>query len=141
MTAVQNAAHQPDLISERRAFPRHNIQIPASIRLKDGRRIAGCTRDISSSGALFEFQDANPGEQETYGILTLFLDDKSSTEELKIKCIFKPAREKGAGLEFKTIATDDYIKFIFLLAKNYPDPEQLLTELKDNPGVQLLGET
>ena len=132
------------MINEQREYPRYDIQVPAKLRLKNGLQYEGKTNNISNSGAFFEFNaSAHPKAKLTkdaHCILTLFVEGKSSSEELKIKCVFKPSRKGGASLEFKTITTDDYINFIFLLGRNYPKPEELFAELKDNPGVHLLSD-
>ena len=140
MTAANAVPANTTMINERREQPRFDIEIPASIRLKDGLRYDGKTSNISNGGAFFKFSDSSQLTKETHCILTLFLEGKTISEELKIKCVFKPSRKDGAGLEFKTITTNDYINFVFLLTKSHPKSEELFTVLKDNPGMQLVGE-
>ncbi|MGD8569079.1 MAG: PilZ domain-containing protein [Gammaproteobacteria bacterium] len=135
-TSVDTTTHTGD----RREHTRFDIQLPAMIRMKDGRCYQGKTNNISNSGAFFHFSGDTDASKESHCILTLLLADEPTPEELKIKCVLKTSQHHGAGLEFKTIATEDYIKFVLLLSKNYPQPEQLLTELQNNPGMQLLGE-
>ena len=136
MTSVTNAA----LINEQRKFPRFNIQIPASIRLKDGIHYQGNTNNISNNGAFIEYGDIANITKDTHCILTLFVEGKTYSEEIKIKCIFKPGRKGGIGLEFKTMSTNDFINFIYLLSSKTSDPDRYFTELKNNPGVNLVDE-
>ena len=134
--ATINAA----LINEQRKYPRYNIEIPATIRLKDGLRLDGKTGNISSNGALFEYENVSQIEPDTHCILTLYNEKSVYPEEIKIKCVFKPHKEGGVGLQFITMSTHDFINFVFLLSNSSPDPEKTLNELKDNPGIELLDE-
>lgn len=134
------SVHAATQTNDRREHPRYDIQVPAMIRMKDGRCYEGRTNSISNSGAFFQFSGGTNAAKESHCILTLMLEDEPNPQELKIKCVLKSSQQDGAGLEFKTIATEDYIKFVLLLSKNYPQPEQLRTELQNNPGMQLLGE-
>jgi hypothetical protein len=127
-------------INEQRKFPRYNIELPASIRLKDGVHYLGKTNNISNNGAFLEYSGPSSITNESTGILTLFVEGKVYAEEIKIKCILKPAREGGIGLEFKAMSANDFINFIFLLSSNTPDPQGYFTELKNNPGVTLVPE-
>ena len=136
MTSVTNAV----LVNEQRKFPRYNIQIPASIRLKDGVHYLGKTKNISNNGAFVEYSGTTNITKETHCILTLFIEGKTYAEEIKIKCVFKPSRENGVGLEFKTMSAKDFVNFIFLLSSKTPDADSYLAELKSNPGVELLDE-
>lgn len=136
MTSVTNTA----FINEQRKFSRYDIQIPASLRLKDGIQYLGKTNNISNNGAFIEYSGATNITKETHGILTLFVDGEIYSEEIKIKCILKPARKEGIGLEFKAMSSNDFINFIFLLSNNTPDPDQYFTELKNNPGVHVVDE-
>ncbi len=134
MTSVNNAV----LVNEQRKFPRINIQIPASIRLKDGINYQGNTHNISNNGAFVEYNGSANITEETHGILTLFVEGKTHSEEIKIKCILKPDRKGGIGVEFKTMSTNDFINFIDLLSSKTSDPEKYFTELKNSPGVNLV---
>lgn len=136
MTSVTNAV----LVNEQRKFPRFNIQIPASIRLKDGVHYQGNTNNISNNGAFIEYSDITNITKDTHCILTLFVEGKTYSEEIKIKCIFKPARQGGIGLEFKTMSANDFASFIDLLSSKTPDPDKYFTALKNSPGVDLVDE-
>ena len=136
MTPSSNAV----LVNEQRQFPRFNIQIPASVRLKDGIHYQGNTNNISNNGAFVEYSGITDITNETHCILTLFVEGKTYSEEIKIKCVLKPARKEGIGLEFKAMSSNDFINFIFLLSNNTPDPDRYFTELKNNPGVHVVDE-
>ena len=136
MTPSSNAV----LVNEQRQFPRFNIQIPASVRLKDGIHYQGNTNNISNNGAFVEYSGITDITNETHCILTLFVEGKTYSEEIKIKCIIKPARKGGIGLEFKTMSSNDFASFIDLLSSKLSDPEKYFTELKSNPGVELVDE-
>ena len=136
MTSSSNAV----LVNEQRQYPRFDIQIPASIRLKDGIHYQGNTNNISNNGAFVEHSGITDIKSETHCILTLFVEGNTYSEEIKIKCIIKPAREGGIGLEFKTMSANDFVNFIDLLSSSTPDPEKYFTELKNNPGVDLVDE-
>jgi hypothetical protein len=127
-------------VNEQRKFPRYNIQIPASIRLKDGVQYQGKTNNISNNGAFMEYCGATNITKETHCVLTLFVEGKIRSEEIKIKCVLKPDRKGGIGLEFKTMSADDFINFISLLSSKTSDRDKYFTELKNNPGVDLVDE-
>jgi hypothetical protein len=136
MTSVTNAV----FVNEQRQFPRFNIQIPASVRLKDGIHYQGNTNNISNNGAFIEYSGLIDATKETHCILTLFVEGKTHSEEIKIKCIVKPSRKGGIGLEFKTMSTNDFINFVDLLSSKIPDAEKYFTEQKNNFGVDLVDE-
>jgi len=136
MTTVSSKA----LITEQRKFPRYNIKLPASIRLKDGIQYQGKTNNISNNGAFFEFGDINQVTKDTPCILTLFIEGNIYPEELKIKCVVKPGRSGGVGLEFKSMSATSFVSFIFLLSSKAPNPDEYFKELKNNPGVKLVDE-
>ena len=136
MTSSSNAV----LVNEQRKYPRFNIQIPASVRLKDRIHYQGNTNNVSNNGAFVEYSGITDITSETHCILTLFVEGKTYSEEIKIKCIIKPARKGGIGLEFKTMSMSDFVNFIDLLSSNTPDPQKYFTELKNNPGVDLVDE-
>ena len=136
MTSVTNAV----LINEQRKFPRYDIQVPASIRIKDGIYYQGKTNNISNNGCFFEYGSIANIKNETFCILTLYIEGKTCSDEIKIKCVFKPDRKNGVGLEFKAMSANDFIDFVFLLSRNTPDPDGYFTELKNNPGVKLVDE-
>lgn len=134
MAVVNN----PDFINEQRKYSRYNIRIPASLRLKDGFYYLGKTSNISNNGAFIEYSGTTNITNETHGILTLYVEGENYSEEIKIKCILKPARQNGIGMEFKAMSANDFINFISLLSNNTPDPDKYFTELKSNPGVQVV---
>ena len=136
MTSVTPAV----FVNEQRNFPRYNIRIPASIRLKNGVHYKGNTDNISNNGAFVEYSGNTDITKETHGILTLFVEEKTRSEEIKIKCIIKPSRKGGIGVEFKTMSTNDFINFIDLLSSKTPDADEYYTELNNNPGVELIDE-
>ncbi|MGD8571977.1 MAG: PilZ domain-containing protein [Gammaproteobacteria bacterium] len=136
MTSVHHAA----IINEQRKFPRFDIEIPASIRLKDRVYYQGKTNNISSNGAFIKYSADTKITGDTHCILTLYVEGKAWIDEIKIKCVSKPARDGGIGLEFKTMSADDFVNFVFLLTSEAPDADDLFAELRDNPGVELVNE-
>jgi len=122
---------------ENRKHARYDIQIPASIRFQDGKYFNGKTNNISSNGAFFEYSEPGKIKKDTQCTLTLFIEGKLHSEEIKINCVFKPHSKGGVGLEFKTMPTNDFINFIFMLSKKIPDPEQFISEISMDPGVEL----
>ena len=125
---------------EQRKYPRFDMQFPAYIRLPDGRKYNGKTGNISGNGAFFEYNNESEINNETQCTLTLFAEGKLYSEEITFNCNLKNIREKGIGLEFTSMSTNDYINFIFLLKNEYPDPENMISQFSVNPGVQLLEE-
>ena len=126
------------ITNEKRKFARYETQFPASIRLKDGMRYNGTMENISSNGAYFGYKDIAQFRNETSCILSIFIEGKYYSEEIEIDCTLKPRASGGAGLEFKTMSTRDYINFVFLLSKAIPEQDKLLADLKNNPGIELL---
>lgn len=125
---------------EHRKFPRYDIQVPASLRLDDGKTYNGITGNISSSGAFFAYDDLANIAKETPCTLTLFVEGTLHSDEIAINCVFKPHRDGGVGLQFKTMSTNDFINFIFMLSKESPDPDTFISEISVNPSVSLLEE-
>jgi len=128
------------LINEQRKYPRYPIQIPASIRLRNGIHYLGKTNNISNNGAFVEYNGGVDIGEETKAILTLFVDGKAYSEEIKIKCTLKPTRDNGIGVEFKSMSANDFINFIYLLSSQTPNPDKYFAELKNNPGFKLVEE-
>lgn len=127
-------------VREHRKYPRFDVQIPASIRLHDGKYYNGKTNNLSGNGAFFEYSGLGEIKKETQCTLTLFVEGKLYSEEITINCAFRPHGNDGVGLEFKTMSTNDFINFIFLLSKNHPNPDEFISEISVNPGVKLLEE-
>lgn len=122
---------------DQRRHPRYDVQIPASIRLKDGKNYNGITNNISSNGAFFAYDNFGRIKKETHCTLTLFIEGKLYSEEITIDCVFKPHHKGGVGLEFKTMTTNDFINFIFMLSKKLPDPNKFISEISTDPGIEL----
>lgn len=125
------------LRNEQRSFTRYDIKLPATLRLRNGVRLNGTMGNISSSGAWFENRDREPAEENTLCLLTIHLQKQNYREEIDIECVLKRNSTDGVGLKFKTMSTRDYINFVFLLTTETPHQQQLLTELKTNPGMEL----
>jgi len=128
------------LSKEQRKYPRFDLNFPANIRLPDGNLLKGKTSNISGNGAFFEYSDAGKFENEAQCTLTLFVEGKLYSEEITFNCILKNNRKNGIGLQFKTMSTNDFINFIFMLKNEYPDPDHMISQFSVNPGVQLLEE-
>ena len=128
------------LSKEQRKYPRFDIQLAADIQLPDGKRYNGRTINISGNGVFFEHHSISDIAHETQCTLTLFVDGNLYSEEIRFNGVLKTHRKNGVGIEFKTMSTNDFINFIFLLKKEYPDPEHMISQFSATPGVQLIEE-
>ena len=135
-----NTGNSSIRVREHRKHPRFDVQIPASIKLDDGKYYNGKTSNLSGNGAFFEYSGLDKIKKETPCTLTLFVEGKLYSEEITIHCTFKPHSNDGVGLEFKTMSTNDFINFIFLLSKKHPNPDDFISNISINPGVELLEE-
>ena len=132
-TATVDAA----IVNEHRRFPRYDIKLPVSVRLKDGIHYNGITGNVSGNGIYFEHTSEEITVKDASCILTLYVEREDYSEEIKIKGIFKPREVGGAGVEFKTMSEQDFLSFLFLLSSEVPDSKKLYAELKDHHGVEL----
>lgn len=128
------------LSKELRRYPRFDIQLPADIQLPDGKRYNGRTINISGNGLFFEHYNVSDITDNTQCTLTLYVGGNLYSEEIKFNGVLKTNRKNGVGIEFRTMSTNDFINFIFLLKREYPDPEYMISQFSANPGVQLLEE-
>ena len=140
MTTAYAGTIPPLRGKEQRKYPRYDIQILADLRLNNGNRYNGSTHNISSNGAFFAYDNLESIKKETPCTLTLYVEGNLHSDEITINCVFKPHKSGGAGLQFKTMSTNDFINFIFMLSKEFPDPDKFISEISTNPSVGLLEE-
>ncbi len=120
---------------ENRKHTRLPIHVRAELLLAEHRTYHGNTLNISFGGAYVQLpwrHDIHPNEA---CHLTLVLQDAPERTTIDIKCEVAHAENNGIGLRFLGIAVDSYHDFRQLMINHSPDPELLLEELRNHPGL------
>ena len=122
--------------SEKRKHTRLPIAIKAEIQLENGKICPGVTKNMSFSGVLAEIQKAEDVRTGDLCNLTIFLADGQKEPAIEFEC--KVVRKDETDIGFKYIAIIDvesYMHFKNLMVSNSKEPEMLIQELKQNPGI------
>jgi len=120
---------------ENRKHTRLPIHVRAELQLAGHRTHRGTTLNISFGGACVQLPgryDIHPGEA---CHLTLVLQDEPERTTIDIRCEVAHAENNDLGLHFLGITVDTYQDFRQLMINHSPDPELLLEELRNNPGL------
>lgn len=122
--------------SEKRKHTRLPVAVKAEIQLENGKICPGVTKNISFSGILAEIQKAEEVREGDLCNLTIFLADGQKGPAIEFEC--KVVHKEKSNLGFKYIAIIDvesYMHFKNLMVSNSNEPEMLIQELKQNPGI------
>ncbi|MCU0821797.1 MAG: PilZ domain-containing protein [Spirochaetes bacterium] len=122
--------------NEKRKYTRLPIEIKAEVQLEDGKILPGITKNISFSGILAKIEKAEEIREGDLVNLTIFLLDGQKDPAIEFEC--KVIRRDKADVGFKYIAIIDvesYTHFKNLMVSNSREPELLISELKQTPGI------
>ena len=122
--------------NEKRKHTRLPIAIKAEIQLENGKICPGVTKNMSFSGVLAEIQKAEQVRAGDLCNLTIFIADGQKEPAIEFEC--KVVRKDKTDLGFNYIAIIDvesYTHFKNLMVSNSKEPEMLIQELKQNPGI------
>lgn len=124
-------------ITENRKHQRLPIEVPAVIKTADGAEHGGKTTNISFSGSFVELTDTGSLHAGDRCLLTLRLQEGTDPMLLNFKCRIRHIKSHGVGIEFRAIFAEDYNDFVYLMVNNSPDPDGLLDEVSQNPGIRI----
>jgi len=122
---------------DNRKHQRLPIEIPVVIHLKDGADIKGITKNISFSGAYIQDDLMSQIAADTNCTVTLILQDGTDPTMIKFKATIIHSNQEGIGVEFNAIFAEDYNEFVYLMVNNSPDPDGLLAEVSQHPGIKI----
>ncbi|MGD8559234.1 MAG: PilZ domain-containing protein [Gammaproteobacteria bacterium] len=124
-------------ITENRKHQRLPIEVSATLKLADGTEYHGNTVNICFSGAFVALSDSQKLHSYERCLLTLRLQDGDEPMLLNFKCKIRHSKPNGVGVEFRAIFAEDYNDFVYLMVNNSPDPDGLLEEVSQNPGIKI----
>lgn len=122
---------------DKRKHQRLEIGLGAIISVGDSVMYNGTTINISFSGAYVECEQDNVPETDTSCLVTLSLQEGAEPMTIKFKARVKHLKGSKIGLEFQAIFAEDYNDFVYLMVNNSPDPDGLLAEISQNPGIKI----
>lgn len=124
-------------MKEQRKHTRLTIKKSCEIRLKSGKRLKGETKNISFGGALAKLSEVESVPKGENCKLFLLLQEGKEGVVIEFSCRIVHLSRKGVGLKFLRIDSDSYLHFKNLMVFNCDDPDKLLLELDQNPGLDL----
>jgi len=120
---------------ENRKHTRLPIHIQAELHFAEHRIYHGTTLNISFGGAYVQLPGHHDIHPNDICHLTLVLQDGPERTTIDIRCEVAHAENNGLGLRFRGITVDTYQDFMQLMINHSPDPELLLEELRNHPGL------
>jgi hypothetical protein len=120
---------------ERRKNTRRTLELDAELTLSDKLVCKGKTRNLSFSGVYFSCANARDIPLGEVGFLTLFIKSDPAPHTVSCTCRVIRTDDYGAGLVFVDIDLEGYQTFKQLMVYNSDDPDKLLEELKQSPGL------
>lgn len=131
------AQHTNPHYIENRKNARLEIEVPASIELADGSQFYGETMNVSFGGAYVEFENHPPLVAGTKVLFSLILQEAPSLRVISFKSKIVHVGNDGIGIRFLAIYAEHYNDFVFLMVNNSSEPNELLDELDESPGIRL----
>jgi len=125
--------------AERRKNERLTIEMRAEIYLPEkGVKICGSTKNISFGGA-FVLTDPKTSsiKKGEHVVLSIILQKKPAEIALRIWSQVVHVQEHGVGLNFIHIDIEAYKHFKEMMVLNSPEPEALIKELSQSPGLEI----
>lgn len=122
---------------DKRKHQRLEIAVASTIAVGDSARYHGTTKNISFSGTYINCNEEAVPEIGTSCIVTLTLQEGDEPMTIKFKARVKHQKKSSVGLEFQAIFAEDYNDFVYLMVNNSPDPDALLEEISQNPGIKI----
>ena len=127
-------------MENRRKHLRLPISVDAEMTTNDDKTIKGLTKNISFSGVLIDFQkkpEINEGDNCKISLIL----QQNERIEINLECQMVHITNNLLGFKFICLkGLDGYEIFKNLLIYNSLDPEKLIEELKQNPGIEIISE-
>ena len=136
MTSESAKNTNPHFI-ENRKNARLDIHIPASIELPDGRQVYGETVNISFGGTFLKVSDNSGLQTGMKGLFSLILQEEPVLQVISFKSKIVHVDKDGIGIKFQAVFAEHYNDFVFLMVNNSTEPNELLDELNESPGIKL----
>ncbi len=124
-------------MTDKRKHMRLALNLGVTIKLPNGNTITGRTKNISFGGVMILTDDLVSCESGTLCHVSLQINEETELL-IEFETRIMHAEEKSVGAQFlKFISMDiaSYRHFKNLMVLNSPDPEKLLEELHQNPGL------
>lgn len=131
------AQHTNPHFVENRKNARLEIDVPASIELADGTQIYGKTVNISFGGAYVKVSAPAGLKTGVKGLFSIVLQEDPNPAIITFKCKVVHVDDDAIGLRFLAIFAEHYNDFVFLMVNNSSEPNELLDELNEAPGIML----
>jgi len=125
------------VVTENRKHQRLPIEVRVRLQLTDQTEFLGETINLSFSGAYVKLDSTENLPTDANCTLTLILQDGHEPTLVKFKAKIIHIRSEGVGLQFKAIFAEDYNEFVYLMVNNSPDPDGLLAEVAQHPGIKM----
>ncbi len=127
-------------LKEKRKNVRYHIELDAVITLQDNTSIKGKTKNLSFGGSYLNCTDAISMPEGNTCFLELHLKGTPQQNVIKFLCNIIHVQDDGVGLQFIDIDIVGYEQFKNLMVFNSPDPDALLAELVQHPGIEIRGD-
>ncbi len=127
---------------EHRKYTRLPLEMAVEVITAEHGTLSGRTRNISFGGMLLKIDGQEKLQAGDKINLLLIIQEQQGTEErVQIEFESTVVHKSPAGVGIKFIAMDisQYHHFKNLMVLNSPDPDQLLEELRKNPGLLISG--
>jgi len=121
----------------RRKHRRVTLELDAEIDLDDQRTIVGHTRNVSFSGIFVVCDGAGEEWCGRDVVVRVILQPGPDGRQIEIRARIVRADDVGVGIAFQSIGVMDYDDFRSLLIFNSDDPNELIAELRENPGLSI----
>ncbi len=120
---------------ERRKNTRIPLQLHAELHLPNNDIFSGQTENISFSGVYLTCVNSTNIPVGESGVFKIFLQAQPNPKIIEFKCRIVRIDENGSGIRFLNVDVKDYQQFKNLMVYNSPNPDKLLDELEQNPGI------
>jgi len=122
---------------ERRKNLRNSLKQDAELTLTEKSVYKGTTKNISFSGVYMYCADAKSIPVGETGFFKIFIQAQQQTEIISFTCQVIRTDDKGVGLKFIDIDLEGYQNFKNLMLYNSSDPDKLLADLEESPGLDI----
>ncbi len=119
-------------IQELRKHKRLSITVKTEITLPDGSVCQGESKNIGFGGMFIKTDDLTEITRDMECDASLILHESIS---IRLRCRVIHIQDDGVGFNFISINVLDYEHFKNLMVANSPDPEKLLEEEEQHPGL------
>ncbi|MCF6289894.1 MAG: PilZ domain-containing protein [Desulfobacterales bacterium] len=128
---------------EHRKYTRLPLEMAVEVITTDHGTLTGRTSNISFGGMLLKIKDQEKLQAGEKIHILLIIQERQGTEE-RVQIEFESAvvhkSQAGAGIKFIAMDISQYRHFKNLMVLNSPDPDQILEELRKNPGLLIKGD-